>query len=226
MEPLIWCICPTTDKYRDFLPRAIESFRAQPYGYKRLLVWDTSEGNTPYIGQSPLISHRLPAEIAHTVGGLRNDAIESIIHEADYIAHFDVDDVSSPDRLSVQLAHIQKTGKLLTGFYNMPLHDAKNEKTWIYANEDHRYALGTSLFYRREAWERVKFPDQTPEDNKWRKDVGLDNCESQSCFRSDGSPIMVQTVHGGNASARIYPSSARYSPATAEQSRIVREMLK
>ncbi len=145
----------------------------------------------------------------------------------DYIAHFDDDDVSAPDRLSIQLAHIQETGKLVTGFHSMPMYDAKNDKVWLYRHHDERYALGTSLFYRREAWERVKFPDKTPEDNQWRREVGLDNCLSQSSLREDGTPIMIQTVHGGNASARIVPSNhTKFTEASPELDAEVRRILK
>ncbi len=105
------------------------------------------------------------------------------------------------------------------------MYDAKNDKVWIYENPDHRFALGTSLFYRREAWERVKFPDKTPEDNQWRREVGYDNCESQSVFREDGTPMMVQVVHGGNASARIVPSSKKFKQATEQQDKDVRDLL-
>ncbi len=204
--------------------RAVASFEAQTYQTKKLYILNTGgilgfasddvyENWAPRVGDYP------------TIGALRNECL-SHGFVAPYCAHCEDDDVSSPDRLALQLAHIQKTGKLLTGFYDMAMYDAANDKTWIYLNEDHRYALGTSLFYRREAWERVKFPDKTPEDNIWRKEVGLDNCESRSCFREDGSPIMVQTVHGGNASARIFPSSHRYKRASSLQDEQIRELLK
>ena len=227
MDPLIFCILPCHN--HDTIARAVNSFRSQTYRNKRLIIWDNSE-NRPWHYTMDLPDNESCVEDVSglTVGDYRNHCIEWALEhrDIDYISHYDHDDVSGPDRLILQLAHIQKTGKLLTGFYDMAMYDVKNDKTWIYSNEDHRYALGTSLFYRREAWERVKFPDLTPEDNKWRKEVGLDNCESRSGFREDGSPIMVQTVHGGNASARIFPSSHRYKTPTAEQDRQIRELLK
>jgi len=204
VDPLIVCVC-LAHVNPDFTERAKRSFYSQNYERKHLLLVHTEKSTL-------------------TIGANRNTIMEAS-PPCSYFAHWDYDDVSAPDRLSLQYAHIQKTGKLLTGFYEMAMHDVKNDKTWVYSNEDHRYALGTSLFYRREAWEFAKFPDATPEDNKWRKEIGYDNCESMSGFRADGSPIMVQTVHGGNASAGIYPSSHRYKTATAEQERAVRELL-
>ncbi len=171
------------------------------------------------------------AHDSRTIGSLRNTLLDTGVEpfgkiSAPFVAHFDWDDWSAPDRLSIQLDHIQKTGKLVTGFHDMPMYDAKNDKVWFYRHHDPRYALGTSLFYRREAWERVKFPDKTPEDNQWRREVGLDNCLSQSSLREDGTPIMIQTVHGGNASARIVPSNhTKFQEADEKLEKAVREIL-
>ncbi len=206
-EPLIACLCLAHTR-RDFLERSIRCFEAQSYGHK---IWCP-------------IDTRFSTE---TIGSLRNQAIQSLRQQPDFIAQWDYDDLSAPDRLSIQLAHIQKTGKLVTGFHSMPMYDAKNDKVWMYRHHDERYALGTSLFYRRETWERVKFPDKTPEDNQWRREVGLDNCLSQSSLREDGTPIMIQTVHGGNASARIVPSNhTKFTEASPELDAEVRRILK
>jgi hypothetical protein len=163
-----------------------------------------------------------------TTGALRNQciALGDVDEQCDFIAHFDHDDISAPDRLQRQLEHIQTTGKLVTGFYDIPMYDARKDKVWIYRNDKTNYAVGTSLFYRREAWERVKFPDKTPEDNIWRHRVGLENFESQSVFREeDGTPMMVQVVHGGNASARIFAGMKRFKEASAEQEKAVRALI-
>lgn len=163
-----------------------------------------------------------------SIGVLRNLAnqVPECLQQPDFYAHFDWDDWSAPDRLSIQLAHIQKTGKLVTGFYNMLFYDSVNDRVHYYEHPDHRFALGTSLFYRREAWEKHPFPDMTPEDNRWRRDVGLDNCSSISSLREDGTPIMIQTLHGANASAKVVHDSARWKTPTAEQERMVREIIK
>jgi hypothetical protein len=142
------------------------------------------------------------------------------------IVHFDWDDISAPLRLQRQLEHIQKTGKLVTGFYDMPMYDAKNDKVWIYANpHKEHYSLGNCLFYKREAWERVKFPDITPEDNLWRKNIGGENIESRSVFEEDGTPLMIQVIHGGNASASIIRSSTYYKEPSEAQEKAIRELL-
>ena len=156
---------------------------------------------------------------------MRNTANSSEPIQANFFAHWDWDDWSAPDRLSIQLEHIQKTGKLVTGFYSMLFYDAVRDEVHLYEHEDHRYALGTSLFYRREAWQQHKFPDCTPEDNKWRMAVGMDNCSSLPGVRADGTPIMIQTIHGANGSAQVVKGSPRWKTPTAEQEREVRRII-
>jgi glycosyltransferase involved in cell wall biosynthesis len=221
--PLILCIMPTCN--RDSLAkRAIRCFKQQAYQNKELSL--INAGGSMLNEGVP--EHWWRGLQGSTTGVLRNKAIEAGSFNfalPDFIAHFDDDDISAPDRLQRQLEHIQRTGKLVTGFYDMPMYDARKDKVWIYRNDKTNYALGTSLFYRREAWERVKFPDKTPEDNIWRHRVGLENCESQSVFREDGTPMMVQVVHGGNASARIFAGTPRFKEASAEQEKAVRALI-
>jgi len=213
--PLVACICLDPGGRPDFTDRVQRCMDSQSYIVKVKIIRDT----------------RVPQE---TIGMWRNYAISgatSLFSQVEIIAHFDWDDLSAPDRLSHQLGHIQKTGKLVTGYYDMPMYDVTNDKVWIYSDPAKRYILGTSLFYKREAWERVKFPDRTPEDNLWRKQVGGENCEPQSVFR-DGVPMMVQTVHGGNASARIslnpkgIPTSKRFREPSEAEEKAVRELLR
>lgn len=196
-------ICPYPAGSR-FVERARSCFHAQTY---RPTIFVEIE-NIPH---------------SHSVGWLRNECIVGI--NSKFIAHFDHDDWSAPDRLAIQLAHIQETGKLVTGFYSVTLYDQINDETWVYCHEDKRYSIGAGLFYKREAWERVKFPDQTPEDPKWLRLIGEENRLSRPGFREDGSPIMIQVIHGSNASARIFRNSPRYTKAPAELHAQVKEIL-
>jgi len=236
-DPLICCICLDPGGRPDFIERARKCFYAQGYPNKHLVVYSTGEhGNVEtlesceghrvsfYPESVHVLADREQAQ--YSVGKLRNISIGGFCPaETEYIAHFDWDDWSAPDRLSRQLAHIQKTGKLVAGFYDMPMYETIHDKVYMYRNVHKEYALGTSLFYRREAWERVKFPDETPEDNKWRRDVGFENCESQSSLREDGSPIMIQVIHGANASARIIRGGTYFKEADEAQAKAVRDIL-
>lgn len=199
---MISCICPFPIM-SGFIERARNCYKAQTYKDREWIELL----NVPH---------------TQSVGKLRNRMLETA--QGEYVSHHDYDDWSAPDRLEVQLAHLEKTGKLVGGFYDMPLYDQTKDETWIYRHEDTRYALGTSLFYKREAWMRFRFPDQTPEDPKWLSHIGFDNRLSRSVFREDGTPIMIQVIHGRNASARIL-HTPKYTKAPKELHEHVKEIL-
>lgn len=203
--PLICCICLSYKK-KEFEERARRSFWNQKEKNADLFVMDTA-------GDS------------RTVGALRNHCNALVPKETKYIAHWDYDDWSAPDRLSIQLAHIQKCGKLAVGFRDMTMYETKTDKVYFYQNPHPHYTLGTSLFYKREAWEKMKFPDKTPEDPQWRRQLGFDNFEGMSSLRADGTPIMIQVIHGGNASARIIRGGTYFKEASESQAKAVREIL-
>jgi hypothetical protein len=203
---MITCLTITGKKYQQFEKRA-----------KKCRDWQT-------VGHHTVIYDDEHCPIK-AVGAFRNSGLRSLTNDTHYIAHFDVDDISAPNRLAVQLAHIQKTGKLVTGLYDCPMYDVKHDKVWMYENPRHSpYAVGCSLFYKREAWEKHKFPDRTPEDNLWRNAVGGENIESRSVWEN-GKPLMIQVIHGGNASASIVRSSVYYKEPSEAQEKAVRELL-
>ncbi len=220
MSPTILCLCLAGPR-ADFLKRSVQCFKDQTYPNKKLLIWDPGFKHVDYGAEN--IIHATPAEKPSTVGALRNAALEfARSEEFDYVAHWDYDDWSAPCRLLVQLAHSLKTSRYVTGFSDMTMYDTQRDCVWQYTNAALSYALGTSLFYHRDAWREVQFPDKTPEDNVWRKLIDGHMGMSRSSLLEDGSPIMIQTVHGGNASARIVPSSRRFKEASEAQAQAVR----
>ena len=217
-EPSVCCITPThMPEYWERVKACVES---QTYPNKHWLPMDTRGMNL-------------------TVGALRNLMIRSTGQDFDLIAHFDHDDWSAPSRLSEQVEFMQATGAQVVGYYDMPLYDEQRDKVLLYDSHNPNYALGTSLMYRREVWERVPFPDQTPEDTTWQNNVGPENVASYSSLKP-GKPIysndvqlgrdelhlgMVQTVHKASAAARVCLHSSRVEPASVELDRAVREIL-
>jgi hypothetical protein len=204
---VITCLTITGEKYKQFEERA-----------KKCREWQT-------VGHHTVIYHDEHCPVK-AVGAFRNQGLRWLTNDTDYIAHFDVDDVYAPECLERQLWHIQKTGKLVTGFYDCPIYDSTKDKVWIYTHERTNYALGNSLFYKREAWERVKFPEHVMvDDPQWRAKIGGENILSQSVWMEDGRPLMIQIFHGGNASCSIIRSSPRYKEASERQDKAVRELL-
>ncbi len=204
-DPLICCICLDPGGRPDFTARAKRSFASQSYSEKTSMFVDTAGSKL-------------------SIGALRNGAVDVILRKrpSDIIAHWDWDDWSAPDRLQYQLDFMRSTGVPVVGFNDMAFYDAVRDRVLYYDSRMTNYALGTSLFYKREAWERVKFPDITPEDTTWQHQIGHDNIRGCSSI-VDGKPMMIQVLHGGNAAANA--SGAIFEKASAELEKQVREIL-
>lgn len=202
MPPLVTCICLTKDRPQ-FLKRAIDSYRSQTYQNKAFMLLDAA----------------LPDYRGRTIGGLRNYLVDR--SEPGLIAHFDDDDWSSPTRLAEQVAFLEETGAEVVGYRDMPFHDERSDCVLFYdSRQPTGYAVGTSLLYRREVWERVPFPDQMEEDTAWQRSVGVENIKSQSSIA--GGIKMFATIHKGNTSGK---SGARYAPADPALEREMRALL-
>lgn len=114
---LVSCLLPTYNRYPDhgyLLEEAVQSFIAQDYQHKELIILN----DTP--GQSIVIQH---PKIKCVNVGERFDRLGNKIHhmlhnlaQGDYICRWDDDDVSLPWRLSYSV------GKLVEGAKNNPTH--------------------------------------------------------------------------------------------------------
>jgi len=199
MTPLVCCICPS--HIPGYLERAKACFDAQTYPNKAWLGVNTSG-------------------LHMTVGGIRNKVLREA-PAADLVAHFDHDDWSHPLRLAEQVEFIERMGCQVVGYGDMPFYDVERDKVLFYDSRNPHYALGTSLMYRREVWERTPFPDQTPEDTTWQNLIGPSNVFSCSSVAPDGLR-MAQTIHKRNACPK---SGSRFQPASAEMERAVRDIV-
>lgn len=218
--PFICCITPCESQ--KYLDRAIACYLAQTYpeDSRDMVVLDNSWHGLD-VPEGITRVQWLENGRRKTVGGLRN-AVIAIAQIADLIAHFDYDDWSACTRLEEQVDFMDQSGCDVTGYYDMPFYDETTDKVYFYNSANQHYALGTSLMYKRSVWERVPFPDQTPEDTTWQNQVGRERILSRSSL-VEGDPGMIQTVHGKNASARI--TVGRFEPASKELEAKVRAIL-
>jgi hypothetical protein len=196
----VLCICPYHRP--EFIARARQCFEHQTYSAAEWWEWDTSK-------------------VKWTIGAIRNDMIRVWPRSFDLIAHFDHDDWSAPERLAEQVALIESSGKPATGYLDMPFYDEIRDRVSFYSTRDPHYALGTSLMYRRDLWERTPFPDAKDEDTAWCRKIGAANIARCSSL-VDGEPRMVATIHRHNTS---HKGGARYGKASAELDAAVRSCL-
>ena len=165
--------------------RAVESFRAQTYGNKSLLIWDTGpDHEVRWLAREFRVAkesiHHVEDVPDFSIGELRNRANDwPHAREADIIVHWDDDDWSHPNRIAEQVALLQSSGADAVGYREMLFwrdiqlseHDVYGdggdpsrpcdviEEAWLYSHSRPDYALGTSLCYWRKTWERKPFPD-------------------------------------------------------------------
>jgi hypothetical protein len=197
----------------------------------------------------------LPADPARTIGAMRNYA-NSLLTDCDIVCHWDDDDWSHPNRIAEQVALLQATGADCVGYNEIlfwrglsafpqaePINGItvhNGGESWLYSNQNPRYALGTSLCYWRQAWEARPFPDiNHGEDTEWLK--GL-RCEAVSSGKPSSRAIysadvisMIARIHSGNSSSaydlaemvrhNALPASERQWSRVPAWDRICREVM-
>ncbi len=252
----------------DMVKRAVKSFRAQTYENKHLLMYDTSEDrihdlcDLVGIGMDDEdVTIREANAINHhgnkkTIGYLRNRANSNV--EADIICHWDSDDWSHANRIAEQVALLQSSGAECVGYNEMLFWEEfwescaaygpgdvrrqeHGRKAWIWRENIKNYAVGTSMMYWRETWERAQFPDYSAgcDDLYWahgdkKKGIAAVKIESVSSLTFDGprpqyqspgtDPMMIASIHGGNTCAKIDAKGKEWTRVPQWDSYCRREM--
>lgn len=157
----------------------------------------------------------LPAVSGVSIGEMRNrindmagvvDISTGLLHKPEIIVHWDDDDWSHPNRIAEQVAALELAlgwdGEYgCVGYNSMLFWDSRGGgEAWMYSNPNPRYALGTSLCYRRETWERTPFPDlHHGEDTEWIRQVGC--VGTYSAEDPALGARMIARIHAGNSSS-------------------------
>jgi len=110
--------------------------------------------------------------------------------------NFDSDDWSAPERMAQQVAFIEETKARLVG-YNSMIFVGQDGKAFRYYLSV-KYAMGTSLCFRRDWWMTHHFPEN--------RSIGSDNRIVRMAEREgqiatqDVGQMMVARIHSGNSS--------------------------
>lgn len=187
---LVSCIMPTKNR-REYVPRAIACFLAQTYEKKELIVLDNGDPVADLMPKNSMIKYmRLNSQ--QTTGHLRNFCCQ--MASGEFIAHWDDDDWSHPRRLEEQVAALGD--KAVTGYQKILFHGPKPGDFHKYSGA-HEYAVGTSLLYRRDWWERNRFKsDQVGEDTDFVTRA------RGNIVVTDGTGRLVAATHAKNTSPR------------------------
>jgi glycosyltransferase involved in cell wall biosynthesis len=155
--PLVSCIMPTRNR-RPFVAQAVRYFLRQDYPAGELIVLDDGEdavGDLIPAGgriRDKRLEQRLP------LGEKRNLACR--LSRGKFIAHWDDDDWSSPNRPSEQAAHLQATGAGVCGMKDLLHYRPEAGEAWIYRYppEERPWLAGGTLLYCCSVWDDRRFP--------------------------------------------------------------------
>ena len=202
-RPTVSCIMPTADRL-SFVPSAVEGFLAQRYDNAELLVVDDGDESTEHLVPNHPRIRYLRLDHRYLLGDKRNLAVEAALGEV--IVHFDDDDWSHPDRLTVQLAALSSGTAELCGLSTMLWWDPRRRAAWRYVCPPlHRpWVAGNTLAYLRDAWRRTPFPRQaTGEDTAF---VWGDR--QRRVLQLEDERLVIGTLHPHNTSPKHTGSTA------------------
>jgi glycosyltransferase involved in cell wall biosynthesis len=191
---LVSAIMPT--RGRPALARAaVESFRAQTWGKKELLILD--DGDSPSFPEPPpgadIRYWRRPERLL--IGEKRNLLCAAASGEV--VIHFDDDDWSAPTRIADQVERLlANPAGQVTGFTSLVFWSCKAGQAREWSGS---LPCGTSLCYRLSWWKSHQFPrTQVEEDRMLAKGALLAGAlvdEKKHRFQ-----IVARAEHGGNTS--------------------------
>ncbi len=224
----------------EMVERAVKSFLAQMYERKVLAIYDTTPHDTSFhalYNSMGRVIDEFPTDErsnVRSIGALRNGANGHV--DEDIICHWDSDDWSHPNRIAEQVALLQSSGAECVGYHEMlfwvepqtieidvsvfagppkSVPAQRRGQSWLYRSQLSDYAIGTSMCYWRETWERHPFPDRSEgcDDLYWHTGglVKIDTIGSIMPMSDPRrlsilqEPRMVAGIHGANTCARVQP---------------------
>jgi glycosyltransferase involved in cell wall biosynthesis len=191
-EQGVTCLCLTRNR-REWLPKAIASYLAQSYGIRELLIVADGEDIRDLVPDRPDI-RLIHVEEGRTIGDKRNFGVSQA--RGKYVAHWDDDDWSAPDRLLEQGLRLRLSGLAVTGYHQF---DFNNRGQWWRYQGDEGYGPGSTLLYERDWALRHPFPAlQIGEDGRF--------CETAREFKqivtSPSCGMLTASIHISNTSPR------------------------
>lgn len=180
---------------------AVACYLSQDWSDRELIILDDSDKPS-----FPAGIHgdgiRYFRQAGGSVGQKRNACCE--LTRGEWIAHWDDDDWSHPARLTHQMGVIRDTGAVVTGYSSMEFRDLGTGERWMYQGNSDRYALGTSLVYRRWFWERAKFIEvnHLPDGTLIPEDAAFVAAASRCIVTDPGHGMMWASIHPQNTSPR------------------------
>ena len=227
-NPSVCAILLTADRPA-MARRAVESFRAQTYENKRLLIYDTNLPVQRPVDCPAWMYLCCPSDRDMTIGRLRNAAnanavgwrvrhlTEKNFTAHDIFIHWDDDDISNPNRIAEQVELLQSSGADVCGyneclFWREPEVDDVGKvftftpgEAWIYRDHRPDRAIGSSLCYARSFWENHPFADgpKPGVSSEYYSFLRAGKTVAVSSIK-DGEPRLICSIHSSNHNLANY----------------------
>lgn len=199
---LVTCVMATMPGRPDWTPSAIDCFFAQTYDQRELLI--ISEPGAPLspailaAARDPRV-HWLTPGRKITPGEKLN--LGTLIARGAYVANWDDDDWSAPDRIETQYRILTETGADVTALRSMLFWDVSTCQGYRFDAFDRRGGVGTSLFWRREWAMSRPFKDVTVGYDEFFMNDAL---ARKRMTNVDDLALMVARSHPANTCKRSY----------------------
>ena len=196
--PLVSCIMPTANR-RMFVPQAILYFQRQTYTNSELIILDDGDEDVSDLILADSRIRYIRMDRKSTMGAKHNHACE--LAQGEIIVHWDDDDWMADWRLSYQVEDLlAQPSDTLSGLTRLYFFDPKADSAWEYVHPagDRPWISGGTFCYRREFWERHRFPDMNGGADTvfvW----GLQYAELHAHSRHD---FYIGVVHSANTSPK------------------------
>jgi glycosyltransferase involved in cell wall biosynthesis/GT2 family glycosyltransferase len=200
-RPLVSCLMPTRDRRR-FVAQAVAYFLRQDYEPRELVVLDDGDDRiADLIPADPRVRY-VPLEQTLVLGEKRNRACE--LAHGDVLVHWDDDDWHAPNRLSYQVAELERHGAALCGTPKVLYLEPAARRGWLYESPQTQRRWISGLCYRKSLWHDNRFAHvQVGEDTRfvWNPRIGTPLLLPDHRF-------FVGVVHDGNTSRKLTSGSS------------------
>jgi glycosyltransferase involved in cell wall biosynthesis len=204
---LISAIMPTRGR-PEWAAQAVECFRRQTFPHRELIILDDHEEpsfeDDAFLHDDAIHYSRLHRR--WNIPVKRNMAVRLAVGA--WVAHWDSDDWSAPDRMDDQIVRLQRSQKAVTGYSSMYFWDEQTSQAFQYTGPPH-FAIGTSLCYQKAWWRLHPFQERlmVEEDNAFV----LEAARANELVVAEAGALMVARAHAGNTSAKVM-HRAEYRP--------------
>jgi glycosyltransferase involved in cell wall biosynthesis len=204
--PLVSCIMPTSNR-RSFVSLALNSFAAQDYPNKELIIIDDGDDRVDDLtpGVQGVRYVRLPRRTS--IGAKRNLACEQA--QGEIIAHWDDDDWYAPDRLRYQVGALLAGEADMTGLFNSCVLELPGGNFWTTLPTLHRRMFvgdvhGGTLVYRKELLSgSLRYPEINLAEDAWL--VNRIKRAGKRLLRLANPGVFIYVRHGRNAWRQCQP---------------------